>query len=263
MNVRNIVIGSVCALFLMTESAWATTPDSEVIGQFSKQQKGNIEKIVHDYLVEHPEVLIEASRVLQVRQHKQMLASASENILKNAPQLFDSKNSVVGNPKGQVTIVEFFDYQCGHCKNMSPVISALIQKNKDLRVVLKQFPIFGESSEYAAKAVLASQKQGKFQVFHEALMKTEEKLSQKEVLAIAKSQGLNLVKLEQDLKDPAVIKELDDNMKLAKALHLSGTPAFVVGSTPAGLFKAGKPNILLPGEVSEAELQKLIEQLKS
>ncbi|MCW8397823.1 DsbA family protein [Legionella sp. PATHC035] len=230
-----------------------TTPMSDA-------QKKEIEKVVHDYLVANPEVLLEASQALQQKQQQNMQQQAQSAIKENTDQLFLGKTTIVGNPKGNVTIVEFFDYQCIHCKKMSPIIDSLIKKDSDLRVVYKEFPIFGKSSELASRAALAAGMQGKYQEMHNALIGIDKRLNDQIVMATAKSLGLDMKKLKTDMQSKEVTAILDANRELAEKLHLMGTPAFIIASTPNGQFKTGSEPSFIPGAASEESLQELIKK---
>lgn len=224
------------------------------------EQKKAVEKVVHDYLVNNPEVLMEASQALQQKQQQNMQQQAQAAILENAGQLFTDNMTVLGNPKGNVTLVEFFDYQCIHCKKMAPVISGLIKKDSNLRVIYKEFPIFGESSDMASKAALAAAMQGKYQAMHEALILQEGRLNDKIINEAAQKVGLDMTKFKTDMESKAVSDALNANRKLAEKLHLMGTPAFIVASTPTGQFKVGSQPAFIPGAASEQALQDLIKK---
>ncbi len=226
----------------------------------SPEQQKQVEKIVHDYLVNNPEVLMEASQALQQKQQQTAQQQAKNAISANAKQLFSETLAIAGNPKGNVTLVEFFDYQCIHCKKMSPVISDLVKKDSSLRIVYKEFPIFGESSEFASKAALAAAMQGKYLPMHDALLKIDKHLDNKLVLATAKSVGLDMTKLQKDMDSKTVTDALDANRQLAEKMHLMGTPAFVVASTPAGQFNAKTEPTFIPGAASVEALQDLIKK---
>ncbi len=248
---------------LLTVGALATMMVSPVVlaaDDMSPDQQKQVEKIVHDYLINNPEVLVEASQALQQKQQQNVQQQAKAAISENASQLFGGKLSVAGNPKGNVTLVEFFDYQCIHCKKMSPVVSELIKKDSNLRVIYKEFPIFGESSETASKVALAAAMQGKYMQMHEALLKLDQRLDDKLVMSTAKSVGLNMTTLQKDMNSKVVTDALAENRALAEKMHLMGTPAFVVASTPAGQFDAKSEPTFIPGAASEEALQDLIKK---
>lgn len=228
---------------------------------FSDNQKQEIQTIVREYLIQHPDVLMEVSRALQEKQAKEMQNQAKDAVAQNAERLFSSKRSPwIGNESGPVVLVEFFDYQCVHCKHMVDVVDKLHQNNKNLKIVFKQFPIFGHDSEFAARAALASVSQGKFSAFHNALLKNEGRLTNDQVMKIAKNVGLNVKKLKTDMNKPEVTQELQDTMDLARKMHLMGTPAFVVSNTP---FNKNKDYFFVPGSSSTEVLQGFIDKAKA
>jgi protein-disulfide isomerase len=229
---------------------------------FNPAQQESIEKIVHQYLVTHPEVLIEASKALQEKQQQMMEKQVKSSISDNATDLFNDKITVMGNPKGNITVVEFFDYQCIHCKKMSPVIAELIASNKDIRVIYKEFPIFGEGSLVASKAALAASLQGKYQQMHDALFKSKDKLDENKVMLIARSVGLNLYKLKKDMHSEVIDNAVEASHQLGEKLHLMGTPAFIVASTPSGVFDPKSTPQFVPGAISKDGLMQLIEKVK-
>lgn len=227
---------------------------------FNPTQKKEIEQVIHNYLVKNPEVLIEASTALQQKQQRAMQEQAQVAIRKNAKALFSEKLAVAGNPKGSVTLVEFFDYQCGHCKKMKPIINALIKNDKNLRVIYKEFPIFGKSSELASKAALAAAMQGKYQKMQAALLNKSKPLDEKSIMKAAKSIGLDMSKLVKDMGSDTVKNALAANRELAEKMNLMGTPAFIVAATPNGQLKEGSQSAFIPGALSEQALQNLIKQ---
>lgn len=229
---------------------------------FNQSQQTEIKSIVKDYLVQNPEILLEVSKALQKKQQQQVQKQASGAIDMNGNQLFNADGPVTGNKKGNVTLVEFFDYQCGHCKNMGPVISKLVSQDQNLRVVYKDFPIFGKGSNFAAKAAIASNMQGKYMALHDALLLKKERLSPAIILKAADSVGINTTKLKADMKSAQVQKILKANMKLAEKLRLMGTPAFVVAYTPNGKFTQGNKTFFVPGAATGDALQGLIKEVQ-
>lgn len=242
----------------MTSQSFAQAP----VSTMNAEQQKQMEKVIHDYIVNNPEVLVEASQVLQQKQQKEMQSQAQSAILQNATDLFKGDTAVAGNPKGDVTMVEFFDYQCIHCKKMKPIVSSLIEKNKNLRVIYKEFPIFGKSSEFASQAVLAAAKQGKYNEFQDALLKLEKPLNETLVLDTAKSVGLNVDQLKKDMTSKAIQDELAANRTLAEKIRLMGTPAFVIASTPMGQFDVKSTPSFIPGGASEATMQEMINKVQ-
>ncbi len=199
---------------------------------FNDDQKKEIGEIVRAYLLEHPELLLEVSKELESRQAAEEAKQRESALAENADAIFRSPHDLVaGNPKGDVTVVEFFDYNCSWCKKGLPEVMALIGQDKNVRLVLKEFPIFGGDSDYAAMAALASAKQGKYWEFHTALLAHEGKVTRAVVDEIAVEKGLDINKMKEDMKSPEISKVLADTHKLAEKLNITGTPAFVVDRT--------------------------------
>jgi protein-disulfide isomerase len=210
---------------------------------FDATQSEAIEALVRQYILEHPEVVVEA---LQRYEQQQQAAEAERQaaaIVALADQLTaDPRDPVIGNPDGDVTLVEFFDYRCGFCKRMTGVLTQLVDEDPNLRVVMKEFPILSRESGQAARAALAGLRQGKYEAFHFALMEGGA-LTDDEILAIAASVGLDTDELQDAMQDPAIGAALRDNLALAEKIGITGTPAFIVGNT------------LVPGAVSIEELR--------
>jgi protein-disulfide isomerase len=249
------VLTVVTAVAAISSQGFAAKDDG-----FSAPQKKQVEQVIHDYLVSHPEVLVEASQVLQQKQQKELQLQAQNAILEQSTPLFKGQLAVAGDPKGNVTLVEFFDYQCVHCKKMKPVVQSLTEKNKNLRVVYKEFPIFGKTSEFASQAALAAAVQGKYKAMQDALLSQEKPLTDAIVLDAAKSIGLNIDQLKKDMDSQAIKDELAANRQLAEKIHLMGTPAFIIASTPKGQFDTKTKPSFVPGGASETSLQEMINQ---
>ena len=235
--------------------------------QFSKAQKVEIEKIIHDYLVKNPQILVQISEELQQKQYQMMQIKALDAIKKHQALLFNpDQTQIAGNPKGKVTLIEFFDYQCVHCSNLhkKKVIKDLIAKNSNLRVVYKEFPIFGAPSIYAAKAAMAAARQGKYLKMRNAIFNTgkiEGKLTDADVNAVAKKVGLNMPRYYKDIKNTKIKSSIDASYKLAQALGIQGTPSFVIGPTPKFGNVNGKVTFI-PGLVGPAQMQRAIDAAK-
>ena len=255
-NIIRITVLSACLAFGMNQSIFAQ--ESATAASFSPTQVDQLHKIIHDYLVNNPQVLVEASQVLQQQQQKKMEASAMTAIAQNKTALFDdSVSPTLGNKGAPVTVVEFFDYQCGHCKEMAPIIEKLVSQDKNVYVIFKELPIFGADSANAAKAALAASMQpGKYYAFHNALLSSQQKLSNDNVMALAQKTGLNMDQLKKDMQSPAVEKEIRNNFQLAQALKVMGTPTFVISN------KAHTKFGYIPGATSLDGLQKQIKSVQ-
>jgi protein-disulfide isomerase len=201
---------------------------------FSEPQKTEIEKIIRDYLVTHPEVLQEAIAELDKRQAAADTEKAKAAVSANAATLFDSPRQVVlGNPKGDVTLVEFFDYNCGFCKGALPALVDLMKDDGKLKVVLKEFPVLGPGSVEAAKVAVAVRMQDKsgkkYLDFHQKLLGGRGKADKARALAVAKEVGMDMARLDKDMASDEVRVSLEESLKLAETLGLNGTPSYVIG----------------------------------
>jgi protein-disulfide isomerase len=210
----------------------AALPLSARAQSFSNTQRGDIEKIVHDYLLAHPEVLQDVMNELQERQQQAEAEKAKAMVKAHAKELFNSPDEVVlGNPKGDVNFVEFFDYNCPYCKHAMSDMLTLMKDDPKMRVVLKEFPVLGPDSVQAAKVAIAVRMQApdKYLAFHTKLLGDRGRADGARALAVAKELGLNMDRLEKDMKSPEVETTLKQDFSLAEALGLNGTPSYVIG----------------------------------
>ena len=222
-----IAAGLACAVLISPQVIHAQS--------FTDQQKTELGGIIREYLVSHPEVLQEAMAELEKRQ---TLAEAEKNkaaVKSNAATLFDSSHQViVGNPQGDVTLVEFFDYNCGYCKRALSDMLELMKDDGKLRVVLKEFPVLGPGSIEAAQVAVAARMQDKsgkkYLDFHQRLLGGRGQADRAHALAAAKDAGFDMTRIEKDSTSPEVKATIEENMKLAEQLGLNGTPSYVVGN---------------------------------
>ncbi len=198
-------------------------------GSLDGAQKKEVEELIRSYLLEHPEILREMSAGLEAKERIAEETVRAKTLTENAAAIFKSGiDPVVGNPGGDVTIVEFMDYNCSWCKKGMKEIAAIVEADKNVRVVFKEFPIFGAGSEFAARAAIAASRQGKYWELHRALFAHDGPVTQEVTLQLAEELGLDLARLDTDMKDPAIAKSLGDNQALAVAMQINGTPAFIV-----------------------------------
>ena len=172
--------------------------------------------------------------------------------------LQQANDPVLGNPKGDVTIVEFFDYQCSHCIDMAPVLTAILKANPNVRLVLKEFPIQGAASDIAARVALAARQQDKYAEMHVALFTLPQPLSEASILQSAKDNNLDMAKLKKDMASSIILNQLASNRRLGIALKLRGTPAFYIGKTHAINFN---DMTFILGEMSQTQVQNTIDKL--
>lgn len=188
-----------------------------------------IEKIVRNYLLKNPAVIREALQALQVQEQKEREERAANTMNALRSEIFlDPGSPVGGNNAGDVSIVVFFDYNCGYCKKTLPQLQALSQKDPLVRIVFKELPILGPQSMTAAKAALAAGRQGKYVEFHNALFDAES-TDETAIKNISKTLGLDFTKLQKDMVDPKIDEQLARNARLAGSLDINGTPAYIVG----------------------------------
>ena len=230
MTSRLRLLAAACAAVLALAA-----PQSSRADEFSAPQKGEIERIVRDYLVAHPEVLQEAMAELEKRQTAAEAEKHKSAVKDNAKNLFSSPRQVVlGNPDGNVTFVEFFDYNCGYCKRAMNDMLTLLKDDPKLQVVLKEFPVLGPGSVEAAQVAVAVRMQDKtgkkYLDFHQRLLGGRGQADKAHALAAAKDAGFNMTQLEKDLASPEVKESLQESFKLAEALGLNGTPSYVIGN---------------------------------
>jgi protein-disulfide isomerase len=192
--------------------------------------QAEFEQHVKSYLLEHPEVVGEALSRLEAKQGE-LDAAAAQAILKahTADVFHDPDSPISGNPNGDVTLVEFFDYNCPYCHSMAPLITQAETADPKLRIVYKEFPILGPGSLFAARAALAANRQGKYVAFHRALYAVRGQIDEAKVLEIAATIGVDVGHLKADMQDKTIQAALDKNAKLGEALHITGTPGFVIG----------------------------------
>jgi protein-disulfide isomerase len=201
-------------------------------GEFTDAQKAEFGAVIRDYLMKNPEVLRDAMQELDRRQSQAEDAARKEALTAKAAAVFHEDGDLVGgNPKGKVTVVEFFDYNCGYCRKAFPDVMKMIGNDKDIRLVMKEFPILGPGSTYASRAALASRKQGKYWDYHIALMSHDGKIDEESADEVAQSIGLDVKKLKADMAADEVNAVITRNMGLAEALNIQGTPAFIIDQT--------------------------------
>jgi protein-disulfide isomerase len=198
--------------------------------EITPEQRKAIEEIIHDYLMQNPDVLIDALREAEAKANSEADVKATQVLRDRRHEVFDDPATPVGgNPQGDVTIVEFFDYRCPYCKQVHPAIQKLLDQDRKLRFVYKEFPVLGEQSDIAAHAALAARLQGKYEPLHNAMMAAKGQITEEVVYRLAGSVGLDVDRLKHDMADPEIDRALGANRALAKALELRGTPGFVIG----------------------------------
>ncbi|MFO1127972.1 MAG: DsbA family protein [Rhodospirillales bacterium] len=205
--------------------------EAQAAAAVSDAERQRVEAIVRDYLNKNPDVIIDALRAYEEKRQASAQQEASAALVANRAAIEqDPRAPVAGNPKGDVTVVEFFDYRCGYCKKVMPVVREALKKDGNIRLVFKEFPILGPDSRKAAEAAQAAWmiEPDKYLAFHVALMENRGNLDEARIFEIAKSVGIDPAKLKTAMGDPAVKAKLADNLELAQKLQIGGTPAFIV-----------------------------------
>ena len=207
-----------------------------------------IKQLALEAILENPEIVMQAVGIIQQREKDRAASSANTARL----QLEQDPNSPnLGNLSGDVTVVEFFDYNCPYCRKAGKTIQALLASDENVRVIYREWPILGEASVYAARAALAARTQGKYEELHWALMNGEGRATEASILKIARDLSLDITKLKLDMNSPAVEAHIAQSSALARNLGFTGTPAFIVGDRTA------------PGMLSVDEITAMIAEARS
>ncbi len=211
----------------------ALWPLSSVVAlPFSKDQQKRIGEIVREYLVANPEVLRDALIALQQRE-AEAEQNAKKDLIKNnmSALVKDSQDPVGGNAGGKVTVVEFFDYNCPYCRRAKPIVGRLLNEDKRVRYVYKEYPILSKTSGLAARVALAVWKQNpdKYESLHKGMMKPGERLTEEIIKRRVREQGLDWNRVKQRADQPDISAQVEKNISLARKLGINGTPSFVIG----------------------------------
>lgn len=197
---------------------------------FTDEQKKALGEIIKDYLIKNPEIMFEVQSALDEKSQKEQDAKLKTFMATNAKTIYRSADSsVAGDANGDVTVVEFFDFNCGYCKRGLPEVQKLVQDDKKVRFVFKELPILAKGSEEAARVALAVKRQGKYWEFHQAMLGSKGQANEASALKVAESLGLDMNKIKTDMASDAVKNELQSDLQLAKQLGVNGTPHFLVG----------------------------------
>jgi len=241
-----VALALLSAALLIVAAVVANRKPAGESAALSPGQVAAVEALVHDYLRDHPEVVNDALKKLVQQQRAAEEERRKLNIRALAKELKDDPGSPVANAGGDVTIVEFFDYECPYCKAMAPKLHDLIDKDKKVRFVFKEYPVLGPISDYAARAALASRNQDKYLEFHFAMMAVRGQMNEDMVLATAKEVGIDIERLQMDMTATEIDDIIKRNKRLAEGINIQGTPNFIVEET------------LIPGAVDISYIKELI-----
>jgi protein-disulfide isomerase len=208
----------------------AAAPLARAAEPLTAAQKSAVEQIVHDYILQHPELVIQALQSAEDKAKTEAEGRIRATLVEKRQELLaDPTSPIAGNPKGDVTVVEFFDYRCPYCKQVEPSLEALLREDRQIRIIYKELPILGKESVYATRVALAARKQAKYEAFHAAMMAAKGQIDEKIVLEVAASAGLDVERVKADMKSPEIDDIIQRNFDLAQALDIHGTPAFIIG----------------------------------
>jgi len=223
--VLSFVVASITAL--ATCGVTSARADDQAL---SAKQQDAVKQLIHDYLVEHPDAIVDAIQTLRERDRIAAQDAAKKAVVDRKKDLYEDPNSqVFGNPNGDVTVVEFFDYHCPYCKAMTDSVLDIVHTDGKVRLVMKELPILGPDSVFAARAAIASRYQHLYPEFHTALMHLKGPLNEGSVMQTAASVGLDIDRLKKDMRGADVGAVIDANLGLARALSVDGTPGWVLG----------------------------------
>lgn len=214
--------------------AFAATPALAFdIDAMSEDERQAFRAEIRAYLLDNPEVLMEAIGVLESREAQAQAATDAELVAQNAEALFEDEASWVGgNPEGDVTVVEFLDYRCGYCRRAFPEVAELVESDGNIRFVVKEFPILGEASVLASRFAIATQRvagDDAYEAVHDALMTSRGDVTEASLEALAEDQGLDWARISEEMTSPEVAARIDETRRLGAGLGIQGTPSFVIG----------------------------------
>ena len=207
-----------------------------------------VKQLALEAILENPQIIMQAVAILEKRE-RERAASGANTVRLQLEQDPNSPN--LGNPDGDVTVIEFFDYNCPYCRKAGQTVQELLALDANVRVIYREWPILGEDSVFASRAALAARAQGKYEEFHWALMNGEGRASEASILKLARHLDLDVEKLQADMTSPAVEAHIAQSSALARTLGFTGTPAFIVGDRTA------------PGMLSTDEITAMVAEARA
>jgi protein-disulfide isomerase len=238
----------------LKQALFATTvglamPLSALAGEMDERR---IKELVLEAIRENPGIVLEAVAILEQQQAEAADVARADVLARQRDRLERDPNApVLGNPDGDVTVVEFFDYNCPYCRRAMEPVQGLLDADRNVRLVYREWPILGEGAVFAAKAALAARKQGKYEAFHWALMAMNGKAQEASVLRVATEVGLDVEQLRADMASAEIDEHIQTSMELAQALGFNGTPSFVIGDE------------LAPGLVQQSQLMEMVKAARA
>jgi len=257
---RRLVSAAMFGLLALSLAAAPADAQQSTAGQqstpeggspFSAEEQDAIDRQVREYILDNPEIIMQAVQILRERQEQQAEDARRQGVKQHAKALRDTGPlPVLGNPDGDVTIVEFFDYRCPYCRQVANLALDTAKADGNVRVVYKEYPILGPDSEFAARAAIAAAMQGRYAEFHKALMNDVQTVNQDSVMRMAEMMDLDVEQLKADMRSDKVTATIERTRQLGQQLQINGTPAFIVGTEVA------------PGAISREQLEQMIAQAR-
>ena len=225
---QKILLASCAVIVTAAGASLSVKAHDEATPPFDLEQTQAVHKIIEHYLLENPKIVMDAAEAYRVQQEQEQQQQAQTAIEDNMDVLTHSEAPSIGPADASVTVVEFFDYNCGYCKRALPDVQKAVEADKDVRFVFKEMPILGPTSQTAAEWALAAHKQGKYFEYHSALMEFRGPKEEAQLAKIATDLGLDVEKMKQDAKSDDIQKLLEEDINLAQKIGISGTPAFII-----------------------------------
>ncbi|WP_299832073.1 DsbA family protein [uncultured Roseobacter sp.] len=223
-----------------------------LVAQADTLSEDRVKELVLEAIRENPEIVLEAVQIIEQREQQRQAAAAASVLSDNRDVLENDPNApVLGNPDGDVTVVEFFDYNCPYCRRVKPEIEALLAEDPNVKLVYREWPILGEGSVFAARAALAAREQGKYEEFHWALMGMQGRAEEASVIRVAEEVGLDIAQLRRDMQAPEIDAHISTSMEMSRDLGFNGTPSFVIGDA------------LVPGVIDADQMIRLTEEARA
>ncbi len=247
--IKRLICSSVL-LFGLISALPAFSGNDDGLSEIQRQQ---IEKLIHQYIMENPKVILNAVEKMQAGEQAAKADLAKKTLVNSRDLLLNDPDSPIGgNPEGDVTVVEFFDYRCGYCKRVYPSLNKVVETDKNVRYVYKEFPILGPQSVTASKVSLAVSRidKSKYKAFHHALMTSRGDVNKAKLLKIVEDIGVDPAAVSKEMNSPEIEEIIRKNYELAQSLDITGTPAFIIG------------NKIVPGAIDYATFKKMIEEAR-
>lgn len=229
-NLKSLLLAGCAVILGVTSVAHAeSAPTKAAKLPFSEDQRAAMEDFVRNFILDNPEVLMESVNRFRNQEQKKKEENSIGVLKQNMSFITNGKHPQIGNPKGDVTVVEFFDYNCGYCKHALKAVQELTEKDKNVKVIFMEFPILSQTSAVASKWAVAANMQGKYWEFHQAALESNAPKDDENLAKIAQSIGMNVEKAKKDVGGKEVEAYMASVRSFGDKLNVTGTPAFIIG----------------------------------